>query len=102
MSSNYRFYCCSPVRNVIPMTSHDLLTTDLHRVAETVADRGIDAVDPSLVDAVAARALMLGASTTLVDILLDPHAPAVARIRAFGRVAMVAGRSTRDRFVLAA
>ena len=63
------------------MNSPDLLTTDLHRVAETVADQGIDAVDATLVDAVAARAQMLGASTTLVDILLDPAEPGVARIR---------------------
>jgi len=83
------------------MTSNDL-HTDLHRVAETVADQGIDAIDPSLVDAVAARALVLGANTTLVDILVDPDEPAVARIRAFGRLAMIVARPTRDRFALAA
>lgn len=83
------------------MTSNDFYT-DLHRVAEAVADQGIDAVDPSLVDAVAARALVLGASTTLVDILVDPDEPAVARIRAFGRLAMVVARPARDRFALAA
>jgi hypothetical protein len=82
-------------------TSHDLYH-DLDQVAATVADQGIDAVDPSLVDAVAARALMLGASTTLVDILVDHDEPAVARVRAFGRLAMVAARPTRDRFALAA
>jgi hypothetical protein len=82
-------------------TSHDLYH-DLDRVAETVADQGLDAVDPSLVDAVAARALMLGASTTLVDILVDPDEPTVARIRAFGRLAMIAARPVRDRFALAA
>lgn len=84
------------------MTPNDLLTTDLYRVAETVADQGIDAVDASLVDAVAARAQLLGASTTLVDVLRDPTEPAVARIRAFGRLAVIAARPTRDRFVLAA
>ena len=83
------------------MTSNDLYT-DLHRVAEAVADQGIDAIDPSLVDAVAARALVLGASTTLVDILVDPDEPAVARTRAFGRLAMIVARPTRDRFALAA
>lgn len=83
------------------MTSNDLYT-DLHRVAEAVADQGIDAVDPSLVDAIAARALMLGASTTLVDILVDPDEPTVARNRAFGRLAIVVARPTRDRFALAA
>lgn len=82
-------------------TSHDL-SHDLQRVAATVADRGIDAVDPSFVDAVAARALMLGANTTLVDILVDPDEPAVARVRAFGRIAMIAARPTRDSFALAA
>ena len=83
------------------MTSNDLYT-DLHRVAEAVADQGIDAVDPSLVDAVAARALVLGAGTTLVDILVDPDEPAVARTRAFGRLVMIVARPTRDRFALAA
>lgn len=83
------------------MTSNDLYT-DLHRVAEAVADQGIDAVDPSLVDAVAARAITLGASTTLVDILVDPDEPAIARIRAFGRLTMIVARPTRDRFALAA
>lgn len=84
------------------MTTSNDLHPDLQRVAQTVADQGIDAVDPSLVDAVAARALMLGASNTLVDILVDPDEPAVARIRAFGRLAMIAARPTRDRFALAA
>lgn len=102
MSRNYRFSCCSFIRSVVDMTSHDLLTTDLHRVAETVADQGIDAVDATLVDAVAARALMLGASTTLVDILTDRSEPTVARIRAFGRLAVIVARPERDRFVLAA
>ena len=84
------------------MTTSNDLHPDLQRVAQTVADQGIDAIDPSLVDAVAARALMLGASNTLVDILVDPDEPAVARIRAFGRLAMIAARPTRDRFALAA
>lgn len=84
------------------MTSHDLLTTDLQLVAETVADQGIDAVDATLVDAVAARALALGASTTLVDVLVDRSEPAVARIRAFGRLAVIVSRPARERFVLAA
>lgn len=83
------------------MTPSDL-HSDLQRVAETVADLGIDAVDPSLVDTVAARALMHGASSTLVDIVLDPSEPAAARVRAFGRLAMVAARPNHDRFVLVA
>lgn len=84
------------------MTTSIDLSTDLHRVAETVADQGLDAVDPSLVDAVAARALMLGASSTLVDIVVDADEPLVARTRAFARLAMVAARPLRDRFALAA
>lgn len=83
------------------MTSNDL-HIDLRLVAETVADQGIDAVEASLVDAVAARALMLGASTTLVDILVDPDEPAVARNRAFGQLALIAARPSYDRFALAA
>lgn len=83
------------------MTSNDL-HIDLRLIAETVADQGIDAVEASLVDAVAARALMLGASTTLVDILVDPDEPAVARNRAFGRLALIAARPSYDRFALAA
>lgn len=84
------------------MTSHDFLTADLHRVAETVATRGVDTLDVSLVDALAARALELGASPTLVGIFLDRNEASVARTRAFGRLAVVLGRPARDRFALAA
>lgn len=83
------------------MTSHDLLR-NLPRAAETVADQGLDAIDAPMIDAVAARALMLGASTTLVDVLVDPDQPTVARIRAFGRLAVVAARPAHGEFALAA
>ncbi len=73
---------------------------DLHQVAETVADQGVGAVDTTLIDGIAARGLANGASPTLVDVLVDPDEPAVARIRAFGMVALVAARN--DRFALAA
>jgi hypothetical protein len=82
-------------------TSHDH-HLDLQSVGETVAVRGIDAVEPALLAAVAARALSLGASTTLVELLLAADEPAVARARAFGRLADIAGRPARDRFALAA
>jgi hypothetical protein len=72
----------------------------LHQVAETVADRGVGAVDTTLIDGIAATGLANGASPTLVEVLVDPDEPAVARIRAFGLVALVAARS--DRFALAA
>lgn len=84
------------------MKTSDQFPIDLDRVAETVADRGVDAVDPSLVDRVATRALALGASPTIVAVVLDPTEPAVARVRAFGRLAMIVSRPARDRFVLAA
>lgn len=84
------------------MTRHDLLAIDLDRVAETVADLGIDAVEADLVDAVATRALALGATPTLAAIAVDPAEPSVARIRAFARLLVIATRPTRDDFALAA
>lgn len=83
------------------MTPQNLHHT-LHSVAETVADFGVGAVDATLIDSIAARALMLGASPTLIDVLVDPDQPLVARGRAFGRVAMVAARPEYDNFTLAA
>jgi hypothetical protein len=75
---------------------------DFHQLAEAVADRGVAAVDPDIVDDLAGRALTLGASPTIVGILRDPAEPAVARVRAFGRIAGVLARPERDRFTLAA
>ncbi len=75
---------------------------DLHQLAETVADHGVAAVDQDIVDDLADRALALGASPTLVGILRDPAEPAVARVRAFGRIGAVLARPERDRFTLAA
>lgn len=81
-------------------TSHELPTT-LQRAAETVAERGIDALDNSVIDTIAARALMLGASPVLVDVAVDPAEPSVARLRAFGKLTMFAARPLGE-FTLAA
>jgi hypothetical protein len=75
---------------------------DLHQLAETVADHGVAAVDSGIVDDLAGRALTLGASPIIVGILRDPAEPAVARVRAFGRITGVFARPERDRFTLAA
>jgi hypothetical protein len=81
------------------MTTRTLLQ-HLDQLAETVADHGVGAVDPDLLRDLATRGLANGASPVLADVLLDPRQPAVARVRAFGRVSMVAAQG--DRFVLAA
>ena len=102
MSSKDRFSLSSPIRTVIHMTEHDLLPTDLDRIAAVLAEQGFDAVDPGLVDAVANRALARGASATIARVATDPTEPAVARLRAFGRLAVAAARPASDRLLSAA
>ena len=92
LSRKHRFSLTSAIRSVMDMNQHDLLYTDLDRLAAVVAEFGIDVVEPALVDALADRALARGASATLAGIVTDPTEPAAARIRAFGRLAMVAAR----------
>ncbi|MAT03640.1 MAG: hypothetical protein CL424_01150 [Acidimicrobiaceae bacterium] len=84
------------------MTEYDLLPTDLDRIAAVVAEQGFDAVDPGLVDAVVHRALARGASITIAEVAADTAEPAVARLRAFGRLAVAAARPAPDRLLTAA
>ena len=84
------------------MHEHDLLPSDLDRIAAVVAAQGIDAIDPGLIDAVANRALTRGASRTIAAVATDPAEPAVARVRAFGRLAVIAARPAPGRLLTAA
>lgn len=102
MTRKHRFCLTSDVRTVMVMHEHDLLPSDLDRIATVVAAQGIDAVDPDLIGAVADRALARGASPTIAEVATDPAEPAVARVRAFGRLAVIAVRPAPDRLLTAA
>lgn len=79
------------------MNGHDLLPTDLDRIAAVVAELGFDAIDPALVDAVVGRAVDRGASATLVHVITADAEPPVARLRAFGRLIQAAAKPTPTR-----
>jgi len=69
---------------------------DLGVLAQLIADHGIEAVASSgRLDVVVRAARRAGAFATLVSLVADEKAPAVARERAFGRLAsqLVALRS---------
>lgn len=60
---------------------------DLDRLAHDISNRGIDSYDHA-VRHLADQAFRLGISPAVAAVLADPHAPSVARERAFARVAM--------------
>lgn len=64
-------------------------TLDLDGIATTVEHRGVAAVDPRHIVSLVAQARAAGASQTLIDVLQGSSEPAVARVRAFGRIAAV-------------
>lgn len=73
---------------------------DINALAAQIAERGIDAgVSSGRLDAFVRAARCAGASSTLVALVADPAAPAVARERAFGllAVAIAADRSSPRR-----
>jgi hypothetical protein len=60
--------------------------SSLDDLARAIAVEGIGAHTPEL-SGVAGAARQAGISPVLVEVLLDEHAPAVARERAFGMIA---------------
>jgi hypothetical protein len=82
----------------------DRTPRSLDSLAWRIAEHGIDS-ELDDVRAFARSALMAGVDRSLVDMLLDPRQPAIARQRAFGAVAAaLANQSPRDvpGFVVAA
>ena len=75
---------------------------DLQQLAETIAAHGVAAVEPSTIDAFAGHAGRVGANPILIDIFADSVAPAPARTRAFGRLAVQVSRHQASQFVIAA
>ncbi len=59
----------------------------LDRVAWTIDQRGINAIPAAALRELGFLARSAGASHVLSDVLVDTTAPAVARQRAFGRIA---------------
>jgi hypothetical protein len=81
-------------RTTTPHTNFDT-ASELGRLAARIADFGIEAVAPAALDTVAHAAAEAGASTVLTALLVDDTAPAVARERAFGRLAAELARPRR-------
>ncbi len=79
--------------------------TALSVLGRTVAEVGIDA-DPQGLANLAHAARDAGVASVLTDVMVDVHAPEVARIRAFGRVSCAVSRlvyrPTRDSLAIAA
>lgn len=65
--------------------------TTLDDLAYRVAEHGVD-VDRAAVSRVVRRAASLGASPVLVDVVIDPFEPPVARQRAFGALLALVDR----------
>lgn len=65
--------------------------TGLIDLAEAVDRDGLDAHTSTLF-ALAQRALELGVSPVVPDVMLDSHEPSVARLRAFTRLSAVVAR----------
>jgi hypothetical protein len=84
------------------MTTPPPTHQDLDRLAQAIADHGVEAVEPAVVESLAGSAIALGASPILASVFADAAEPAVARMRAFGRIAAVFANPARNRFVLAA
>ncbi len=67
--------------------AHTLDRRELDSIAMTVEAAGVAAVDPRYVATLVEQARAAGVSPTLVEVLVGRHEPAVARARAFGRIA---------------
>ena len=59
----------------------------LDQVAWTIDQRGINAIPAAALRELGFLATSAGAHQILSDVLVDPAAPAIARQRAFGRIA---------------
>ena len=79
-------------------------TSRLDDIAITIDRRGFEALDRHVIDEVIALAAAADASPVLAEVFADDLAPAPARERAFGLLAMqiTSGRRTRFQFTLAA
>lgn len=75
------------------MTISTTFLRALDRAAHDIAEDGIDA-HPAMVDHLVRVARRHGLSPTLATVLADPTAPAVARERAFGRLAATLAAAT--------
>jgi hypothetical protein len=80
-------------RNTIMMTT----TTTLETLGYSIEARGISA-DPISLSLLARDARDIGVNAVLVDVMVDESQPAVARVRAFGRVSSTVDSALRQGF----
>lgn len=83
------------------MTS-TLTRESLEGLAQRVDVAGIEATSPQALQALAETAESVGVSSVLVEVLVDPSEPMVARERAFAIVACAVSGAVREQHTLAA
>ena len=74
------------------------LTTELDRMASTIADCGIDSIPVSTLRRLAFEARREGVSASVAYAIVDPTLPMILRQRAFGHIATKLARASRDGF----
>lgn len=72
--------------------SHELSLADLDGIGRTIDTAGFGAVPTSVLDDVVGFAQRHHLRPVATSVLADPRAPAVARVRAFGLVAIAVAR----------
>ena len=80
----------------------NLTRESLEGLAHRVYVAGIEATTPETLEALAETAEAVGVSPVLVEVLVDPREPVVARERAFSLVACAISGVVRDQHSLAA
>jgi hypothetical protein len=89
MSENHRFSLTTSIRTLVLM---EITDREIERMSWRIETSGSLADETAGVTAVVRRAAETGASTVLIGVLADPTEPEVARIRAFGKLALQLGQ----------
>lgn len=79
-----------------------LTRESLEGLAHRVYVAGIEATTPETLEVLAETAEAVGVSPVLVEVLVDPSEPVVARERAFALVACAVSGAVREQHTLAA
>lgn len=79
-----------------------LTRESLEGLAHRVYVAGIEATTPETLEVLAETAEAVGVSPVLVEVLVDPSEPVVARERAFSLVACAISGAVREQHTLAA
>ena len=69
-----------------PTLSRSSRAIGLDAIATSIDRHGLSSVGHEVIDRIATSAREAGVDRTLIEVLVDPAAPEVARNRAFGRI----------------